>query len=78
MAPDTKGGKETTWSSVAGMSRRGDVALFGEAPYQAAIRYDAVYDSGHIVRHCPTVDGGTRKVTSPVTWKVLKEEVNRF
>ena len=41
-------------------------------------RCDAVYDSGHIVRHCPTADGGTRKVTSPVTWKVLKEEVNRF
>src|SRR2546422_406794 len=39
-----------------------------------AIRYDAIYDSGHIVRDCPTVDGGTRKVTSPVTWKVLKEE----
>src|SRR5213594_2274440 len=43
-----------------------------------AIRYDAIYDSGHIVRDCPTVDGGTRKVTSPVTWTVLKEEVNRF
>jgi len=43
-----------------------------------AIRYDAIHDSGHIVHHCPTVEGGTRKVTSPLTWKVLKEEVSRF
>jgi hypothetical protein len=43
-----------------------------------AIRYDAIHDSGHIVHHCPTMEGGTRKVTSSVTWKVLKEEVNRF
>jgi hypothetical protein len=42
-----------------------------------AIHYDALVDSGHIVHHCPTADGGTRKVTSPASWQQLKEAVDQ-